>query len=129
MKEVTLPSGATLKITLAPFTQSRDLYQAFLEELKGLKIDPTEEVDASFIKDLGCVALTSKKVETALWTCMQRATYNDLKITLDTFEPEASRDDYFTVCLEVAKVNIQPFTKSLYAQYGHVLGMLRGVLS
>jgi hypothetical protein len=34
LKEITLPSGAILKITLSSFAVSRELYKVFLEELK-----------------------------------------------------------------------------------------------
>lgn len=121
----TLPSGAKLKITLAPFKDARALYQALLEEAKVLKLDPTAEVDVNLYKDLFCVGLSSKKIEAALWECMKRVTYNDSRITEDIFEPVEARDDYMTVCFEVAKANIMPFTKSLYAQYAHILEKLR----
>lgn len=127
-KEVTLPSGAKLKITLAPFADAKALYQAMLEEAKSLQLDPEADIGhPNLIKDLFCTALSSKKIEACLVKCMERATYNDLKINNDTFEPESARDDYFTVCFEIAKENVAPFTKSLYARYSHLLGVLKNV--
>lgn len=123
---VVLPSGAELKITPAPFVEAKALYQSFLAEMKSLKLDPKAEVDVNFWKDIACTALASKQIEQAIEVCMKRATYKGLKIDGNTFEPIEARDDYFTVLFEVAKVNIQPFTKSLYAQYGHLVGMLQG---
>lgn len=123
--EVTLPSGAILKITLAPFKDARNLYQAILEEAKVLKLDPNAEVDVNLYKDLFCLGLSSKKIEAALWECMKRATYNGNRIAEDVFEPIEARDDYMAVCFEVAKANILPFTKSLYAQYAHILEKLQ----
>lgn len=125
MKEVTLPSGTVLKIQLATFAEAMVLNQAMLEEVRGLKIDATTEIDVNLYKDLFCVGLSSKKIESALWTCMKSCLYGDFRISKDTFEPEAARDDYFTVCFEVAKENIRPFAKSLYAQYGHILASLK----
>lgn len=125
MTTVDLPSGARLKISLSPFAVARDLYQAALEELKHLKLDPEAEVDANFYKDLFCTGLASKKIEKAIWKCMEKALYNDLKITEDTFEPEEARDDYFAVMFEVAKVNIHPFAKDLSAKYGHLLALVK----
>lgn len=124
-RKVVLPSGAELEITLAPFADSKALYQAMLEEAKTLKIDDTAEVDANLYKDLFCTGLSSKKIEAALTVCMKRATYNGMKITDDVFEPVEARDDYLIVCMEVARENITPFTKSLFAQYGDIL---RGLL-
>lgn len=121
MKTIKLPSGAELSIDVAPFADARALYQACLEEGKILRLDPTAEVDANLFKDLLCTALSSKKIEAAITKCMERALYNKLKITNDTWEPVEARDDYMTACLEVAKENILPFTKSLYAQYAGLL--------
>lgn len=127
-KEVKLPSGAILKIGLPPFAVSRDLYQAVLEEAKGILIGSKTEM-ASVYKDLFCIGFSSKKIEACLWKCFEHCQYNngqtgDLKIDKDTFEPEAARDDYMTVCMEVAKENIHPFAKSLYAEYGTFLTMI-----
>lgn len=133
MREVKLPSGAILKITPAPFADARALYQAVMEEAKGLKLDPNADVDVNLYKDLFCVGLTSKKIESALWDCFKRCTYDsgagDLKITTDSFEPVERRDDYLTVCFEVAKENVQPFMKSLYAQYSQILGTVQNALA
>lgn len=123
-KEVTLPSGAILKITLSPFAISKALYIAVLEETKGLHIDPEAEVDTNLFKDMFCVGFSSKKIEAALDKCMERALYNGLRITNDTFEPEEAREDYLSVCWEVAYANLLPFTKSLSRQFSAILATL-----
>jgi hypothetical protein len=110
---VTLPSGAELTIQLAPFTDAKALYQAFLEDIKALKWDAGTEMDTNFIKDILCVGLASKKFETCLWKCMERALYGGSKISPATFEAEEARQDYVSVCFEVAKENIMPFMKAL----------------
>lgn len=124
-KKVKLPSGAELTITAAPFADARALYQAVCEELKGLKFDPKAEVDVNFRKDIFCAALASKKVEEALWVCMSRALYDKKKIDLETFEPVGARQDYLLTCYEVGKENILPFMKSLYAQFGDIVDVLK----
>lgn len=128
-RKVTLPSGAELDIQLRPFAESRALYQAFLEEAKSLKLDPAAEVDVNMWKDLACLALSSKRVEEAIWVCFKGCLYKKIQISLDTFEPEEAREDYFTVMMEVARENVLPFTKSLFVQYAAVLGQLKGVLN
>lgn len=126
MKEVKLLSGAILKITPAPFEDARNLYQALLEELKPLQISSKTEM-ASIYKDLFCIGFSSKKIEACLWECFKKVIYHDkrgaLKIDKDTFEPIEARDDYMKVCMEVAKENVLPFAKSLYAEYGRFLSM------
>lgn len=127
MKKVKLPSGATLTITLAPFAVSKALYQAMLKEAKGVAVDSKTEMVALY-KDFFCVGFSSPEIEKTLWECFQRCTYDggkgDLKIDSDTFEPAEARDDYWTVCMEVAKENVLPFTKSLFAEYSHIFQMV-----
>ena len=127
MKEVRLPSGATLKIDLPPFADSKALYQAFLKEAKTINIDAKSDVVA-IVKELVCIGFASPEVERCLWECFKRCLYNsgkgDFRITPDTFEPVEARGDYLMVCTEVAKENIFPFVKSLYAQYAHVIATI-----
>lgn len=119
-KVIDLPSGAKLKITIAPFVEARALYQAILKELRDIPLSSKTDM-ASLYKDLFCAGFSSPEVEKCMWVCFGRAQYCDkrgeLKIDAETFEPEETRDDYLTVCMEVAKANTLPFAKSLYAHY------------
>jgi len=128
MKEIDLPSGAKLKITLAPFADSRELYQAMLEEMKLIDFKSTMQF-SEIMKEIICYAFSSKRLESCLEKCFKKCLYNsgngDLKIDKDTFEPAEARDDYLTVCLEVAKENIMPFTKSLYAKFQPVIEKIK----
>lgn len=122
-KELTLPSGAVLKITLAPFADGKDLQVALLQELSGISIDMTADVRA-FYKDLFCVSFSSPKVEKALNKCLERATYNSKRIDAQTFEPIEAREDYMVVLWEVALHNILPFMKNLSLVLGPMSEML-----
>ncbi len=124
VKKIKLQSGAELAITPSPFKEAKDLYQAVLEELKLLKLDPKSEVDVNFVKDLYCAGLSSRKIEEKLAACMKRVTYNGQKIDDNTFEPLEARGDYVDASYEVLKENISPFLKSLYAQFSPILGSL-----
>ena len=112
-KEIDLPSGAKLRISLSAFAVSKALYQAVLEELKGLTLDPNADVDVNLFKDLFCAGFSSPKIEKCLNECMKKALYNEKHIDSGTFEPLEAREDYMSVCWEVALFNILPFTKSL----------------
>jgi hypothetical protein len=125
MKVVQMPSGAELKITVAPFTEAKALYQAVAEEAKALKLDPKQEIDVNFFKDIFCVGLASAKIEKALEPCLKRVTYNGLKINADTFEDVEARQDYFLVCYEVAMENLLPFMKSLTQKLSHIIPMIK----
>jgi hypothetical protein len=129
-KVVDLPSGAKARIHLASFATSKALYQSLLEELKTLKLDPDAEVDVNLFKDIFCAGLSSQKIEKCINECFKQVTYDVgagfMKIDKDSFESVAGREDYFSLCFEVTKENIAPFTKSLYAQYAQIQGLMIG---
>lgn len=125
-KEVVLPSGRKLEITMGSFVESKALYTAAMEELKGIKLDPNAEVDVNLYKDMFCAALSSRKIEQAMDALLKRCTYDGLRIVADTFEPEEARGDYLEVMFYVAEENIKPFTKNLYAKFGAILPKLKG---
>lgn len=124
MRTFTLPSGAVLTVRAASFEVSKNLYQAIMEECKGVQVNAGADI-ASVFKDFACISFSSKKIENCLKECFKVCQYEsgsgNLKIDKDTFEPVAARDDYIVVCMEVAKENILPFLKSLYAEYGQFL--------
>lgn len=123
-----LPSGAELKVTASSFSVSKALFQAMLEELKALKLNLGDD-EANLYKDIFCAGFSSKKVEGCLAECMKRATYNNVKLSDEIFENEEARGDYLTVCFEVARVNVSPFTKSLFAQFSRIKESLRKSLA
>lgn len=123
MKDVTLPSGSTLKILSIPFSEAKALYQALLEEAKGIAFDAKTDL-GSLMKQVFCVGFSSKKVDAALSVCLSRCTYNDLKIDASTFEPLKAREDYSIVCIEVVQDTIAPFTKGLYAEFARLLSTI-----
>lgn len=125
IEPIDLPSGAKLKITLAPFADAKNLYQALLEEMKTLKISAQTEIDVNFFKDLFCFGFSSKKVEQALEQCMKRCLLNGTRIDKDSFEPEELRQDYLIACIEVTKANIMPFIKPLLAKYSQVIATMQ----
>lgn len=124
-KAITLPSGSKLEITVSDFKTSKALYVAMAAEAKSLKLDPNAEVDVNFLKDIFCAGLSSKAIEESLDACMKRCTYNGLKITTDTFEPVDARQDYLMVCFEIAKENVEPFTKALGQKLSPILDLLK----
>lgn len=124
MKTIQLPSGAELKIDLPTFAVSKAFYQAVLAEGVGIKISSIDHVE-NVIKDAFCTLLSSKRVEAAFEPCLKKALYNNVHITDSVFEPVEARGDYLKVCFEVARENIMPFMKDLYAQYAPVLESLK----
>lgn len=113
MEEKQLPSGASLKISLAPFADAKNFYQVFLSELRTINLDPNRDIEHEMIRELFLLGFSSKKLDAALAPCMARALYSGSRIVDDTFEPEKAREDYLHVCWEVAYANLRPFMKNL----------------
>lgn len=122
MREVQLPSGATLKVSPAPFVDAKNLYQALLRELRDLPLTNMENTEDLY-KNLFCIGFSSPHIEAYLSKCLARCTYNDgrgsgdRKIDGDTFEPVDCRQDYMKVCVEVAQDNVAPFMSSLLPEF------------
>lgn len=133
MHTVQLKSGATLKVNLSSFAVSKALYQAILRDARSISVNAQTDM-ASLYKDLFCVGMSSPEVEKWLFECFKRCTYDngssgELVITEDTFEPAEAREDYTQVCIEVAKVNLLPFVKSLYAEFPKFQDLMQSALA
>lgn len=122
-EKVSLPSGAELEITLAPFLEGERLFSATAECLKGVKVDGNTDVqdltsNLNSIKDMFLSCLTSQEMKNAILACLKRCTYNKQRITSwDIFDDANAREDYLTVCWEVCKFNLAPFTKNLFSKF------------
>lgn len=124
LQEKKLSSGAVLKYHLSSFDNGNELFQAVTSELKDLRIHGNQEIDHDFIKNMACAAVSSKKIQAALWACFDKCLYNGAPITKATFEPKDARSDYLEVCKIVAWENLEPFTKSLYSEFATLLGQV-----
>jgi len=115
--KIDLPSGAALRATPADFTKARELYQVLARELTKINVRADDEINVNLIKNCFLILISSKELEEAIWGCMDRALYNDVKIDIDTFADVDARQDYIEILKEVAMFNIAPFTKSLFADF------------
>ena len=96
------------------------MYQAILEEVKGIELSGKTELTNIF-KNIACAAFSSKKIEACLDTCFKRCTYDcgkgDLKIDSQSFEPAENRVDYISACASVIEENITPFMNGLFVEF------------
>lgn len=118
VREVKLPSGAILKIHTAPFVDAKTLFQALLKEIKkvNIKADEWEGV----LKDIVCSAFSSPEIEECIKKCWIKCLYmrGDVpkKLSDSLFDDQSTWEDYISILIEVAKENVSPFLKSLFAQ-------------
>ena len=127
-EKVSLPSGAELEMTLAPFLEGEKLFSATAECLKKVKIDGNADVEdmtsnINNLKDVFLSCITSQQMKDAMLGCLKRCTYNGQRITSwDIFDDVKAREDYLPVCWEVVKFNLTPFTKSLFSKLSGLIG-------
>ena len=132
MSELRFTSGAGARVIvqMADFESAMELHDAVMKEVSELKLD----LDFSFLKgmetvgdlaalDAGTVLATitnrlipslaklaaSKEVKAGLFKCLARATYNDERISLTTFESAKARPDFYEIMFACLKVNLGPF--------------------
>lgn len=117
MKEYKLPSGKLMKYNISSFENGKELYQAVLRECRTLDISTETELKEKLMIQIGMLAFSSKVIEKAIWDCFDKVIIDGEKLDKDYFKPEENRQDYFAVLVEIAKANIAPFLKGLYAQF------------
>jgi hypothetical protein len=123
----TLPSGAVLDMTMCPFQVGDRLLKVVMAEAESVKValgikaktlkdlfdvDFNDEM-INTLKNLVARMIASDAVSEVLWQCMERVTYNNQKVTKDTFDKEEARADYLIVFKEVLWFNLYPFFKNL----------------
>lgn len=121
--KIKLASGAEMEIQIAPFPVAKALYQAVLTELQRVKVSLNGDAE-DLLKNLFCVAFSSREIEDCIWACFERVLINKVRVNKNTFEPVEMRGDYIQACMEVAKINILPFGKSLFAEFSTFRGMI-----
>src|SRR6266403_1521124 len=128
--EILVPSGAKVVINDAPleialglhdeidiallphnisFTKLVKSYSNMIAEKQKNGIDAIYWIDYLALEGVGQAILaikSSKKVREKVMECLIRCTYNDAKITKDTFEKKEARGDYNPIFIAVLKENV-----------------------
>jgi hypothetical protein len=125
MSEFTAPSGAKVKINVAPFLDAEDLKDSILQEIARQGIDlrfnlakgKDQDIDFGAIINAALVVASSKEVRKSLNKCLIRCTYDGEKIVPETtFEKTEARQDYHDIQLACLKANLSPFFESLVSK-------------
>lgn len=124
-QEIRLPSGSTLSIGIAPFADAKALLKAVTEELRSVPFGRGVDHEGVIAQAI-LIACSSAMIEHSLWKCMAKCVIDDAKITEETFEPEAKRDDWLIVVGAVMRANMVPFTKSLWQEFVRILEAVNG---
>jgi len=134
--EFSLPSGATLLVSMASFANAKALHDALCRELRGKGMGDVDVIELSkalsskdpnglnWVADKIMGIVSSKEIESAFFACAEKALYrhdgqeaSSAQVTKRMFdEPtiaEQARSDFYHVFMRVAEVNLRPFIKAL----------------
>ncbi len=109
-----LGSGSKLHVSASSFQDANALRKALLKTAKGIPLsaDPLN-MDLSVLKDVFIEAASSDDVERCLFKCMERASYQDVKLVPSLFDDpklgEQARGDLLEIYWKIIEVNCGPF--------------------
>lgn len=115
MLKFQLKSGRIVEMNLASVETALALYRAVMQECQQAKIDLTIKEGMTLLELLGknseplLRVMGSEDVMDAVKNCCTKVIYNKQKFSMDLFEDEKARGDYFGVMVLVALENLTPF--------------------
>lgn len=119
MNKYTLNSGKIVEISLSSVEVALNLYRAILTECKNANVDISNldektllEVFQTNIEAIINI-FASELVMDAVKDCCKRVVYNKQKFSMDLFEDEKNRADFFPLMQLVVMENLAPFFPNL----------------
>lgn len=136
MVEILTTNNVKAVIELASMREALHLKRVVFKELSkaGIDLDGLLSLKGQNLKDLDTNDMNlnslvsavfsiigSEELDNALIECLSRSRYNREKITLETFEDEKAREDYYEVLMKCAEINLTPFFKGLVSTCNQVM--------
>ena len=115
MLKFQLKSGKIVELNLASIDNALALYRAVIQECKGAGLDISGEDETTIgdllKKNMEAILniLGSEQVMEAIKNCCDKVLYDKQKFSMDIFEDERARGDFFGLMLLVAVENLRPF--------------------
>ena len=115
MLKFQLKSGKIAELNLASIDNALALYRAVIQECKGAGLDISGEDETTIgdllKKNMEAILniLGSEQVMEAIKNCCDEVLYDKQKFSMDIFEDERARGDFFGLMLLVAVENLRPF--------------------
>ena len=114
VKVVINPAGLNSAFKLKALVEKAILKQ-------GIKLSDVlgkEEISYEDLFNLAMAIDSDIEVFDACFDCLEKSTYNGVRIIKDVFEDEAARGDLYEVLFYCLKVNVYPFFKPLLSSLG-----------
>lgn len=119
MLKYQLKSGRKVELSLAPVETALALYRTIMTECQNCKLDLSISEDMTMLDLLSknseviLKLMGSESVTESIKECCAKVRYNNEKFSMDLFEEEKARADFFGVMILVALENLLPFFPSL----------------
>lgn len=111
-------SNAKVVLNAASFRDAFSLKATIIKALKesGIKVslDSFETMDG--LMSIWMALDSSEELFNMIMKCLQKSTYNGVRITEETFEDEKARGDMYEIFIECIKINILPFYTPLLSR-------------
>lgn len=125
-----LHSGKKVEMNLVPMPQALALYRSIIQECKGAGLDisgATEKTIAQLLmKNIDAILniISSETVINAIQDCCSKVVYDNQRFSLEVFEDEKARGDFFGLMTLVAVENLRPFFPSLHSLFTTLSAMV-----
>lgn len=130
MLKYQLQSGAKVEFNLGTIEQALGLYRALIYECKNAGLDVTvlegDTVLDVVMKNKEAILniLGSEHVIECIKECCSKVLYNGQKFSMDLFEEEKARQDFFPLMMLVGVENVRPFFPNLHTAYSIILSLV-----
>lgn len=130
MLKFQLKSGAKIEYNLAGIEQALKLYRGLVAECKqaGLDITLTDESTIADVimknKEAILNIIGSENILECIKDCCEKVLYNGQRFSMELFEEEKARQDFFPLMVLVGVENVRPFFPSLHTAYSVILSLV-----
>ena len=130
MLKYQLQSGAKVEFNLGTIEQALGLYRALIYECKNSGLDVTvlegDTVLDVVMKNKEAILniLGSEHVIECIKECCSKVLYNGQKFSMNLFEEEKARQDFFPLMMLVGVENVRPFFPNLHTAYSIILSLV-----
>lgn len=130
MLKFQLKSGAKIEYNLAGIEQALGLYRALIAECKHAGVDITVLEGETALdvvmknKEALLNIMGSELVMECIKNCCAKVLYNGQKFSMDLFEEEKARQDFFPLMVLVGVENVRPFFPNLHTAYSIILSLV-----
>lgn len=130
MLKFELKSGARVEYNLASIEQALRLYRGLISECKnaGLDITIAEGTTVADIvmnnKEAILNIIGSANILDCIKDCCDKVLYNGKRFSMELFEEEKARQDFFPLMVLVGVENVRPFFPDLHTAYSVILSLV-----